>query len=494
MQKNGNYNHSIRLLKTLSAPVLVCLLGFFVAWFAFHSLSKTEKSTFKKEFQAVSKERFKAVESTLSEAQMILLSLKGLYDVSNSVNRDEFTDYVLPWLDKKGFIKSFEWIPKVRSGQRLKYEQEARREGMENFQITVKNKQGEMIRAPEKEVYFPIYYIEPFTGNQPALGYDLSSEPKYENALKRSLDIGGSLASGPLRFVQGERNGEAFVLFRPVFRAGAINFTKMGRKQGLAGYLAIVITYHDLLHAALSELKDFPLSFYLFDSANESGTAAFVAAYNQAKQNFDHSLGDKVFVDQVIPFQSSDLPYKSKNISFAGRHWEMLSVAHKDFGSGYFSNLPWIVAFIISGISIFFSLFLWQQIRARYVIQEEVKKRTAELEASKNRTHKIMESVQVGLVIIEAENKTIVEANSTACQLIGAKPEELIGKVCHDYICPAEIGQCPILDLGQEIDISERVVLTVEGKELPVLKTAVLLTLEGKDYLLENFMDIQTSR
>jgi two-component system, cell cycle sensor histidine kinase and response regulator CckA len=102
----------------------------------------------------------------------------------------------------------------------------------------------------------------------------------------------------------------------------------------------------------------------------------------------------------------------------------------------------------------------------------------------------IFEHVQAGIFLIDPAAHTIVNANRMAAEMCGAAKQELIGKACHKYICPAAAGRCPITDCGQSIDKSERVLLTTDGREIPVLKTAVPLRIAEKDYLLESFIDI----
>ncbi len=63
-------------------------------------------------------------------------------------------------------------------------------------------------------------------------------------------------------------------------------------------------------------------------------------------------------------------------------------------------------------------------------------------------------------------------------------------KVCHQLVCPAEEGKCPILDLGQKVDFSEKILLCSGGARLPILKSVSNIDLEGETVLLETFLDI----
>jgi len=102
----------------------------------------------------------------------------------------------------------------------------------------------------------------------------------------------------------------------------------------------------------------------------------------------------------------------------------------------------------------------------------------------------IFEHVEAGIVLIDSATHTIVNANRMAVEMCGATKEALIGKICHKYICPAAAGDCPLTDCGQSIDKAEQVLLTTDGREIPVLKTAVPVRIAERDYLLESFIDI----
>ena len=53
----------------------------------------------------------------------------------------------------------------------------ARTEGFPDFQFTERIAQGKMKRAERRKEYFPVYFVEPYKGNEMALGFDLASNP-----------------------------------------------------------------------------------------------------------------------------------------------------------------------------------------------------------------------------------------------------------------------------------------------------------------------------
>ena len=115
---------------------------------------------------------------------------------------------------------------------------------------------------------------------------------------------------------------------------------------------------------------------------------------------------------------------------------------------------------------------------------------TAELKRSKKSTQNILKKLPLGVVLI-GRDKIVRYVNDTALSMAGyASSDELVGKPCHATLCPAQADRCPILQLGQTLDNSERVLITCDNRKVPILKTVIPIELNGEQVLLESFIDI----
>jgi PAS domain S-box-containing protein len=130
-------------------------------------------------------------------------------------------------------------------------------------------------------------------------------------------------------------------------------------------------------------------------------------------------------------------------------------------------------------------------------LELKVRERTAELDLEKKSLREserhlksIWDSTPSGIMVIEAETHQIVDINPFALELLNRTKEEVIGQTCHHFICPTEVGQCPITDLDQEIENKERKLVNADGQKLSILKTVVSYKKKGRRYLLESFIDI----
>ncbi len=113
-----------------------------------------------------------------------------------------------------------------------------------------------------------------------------------------------------------------------------------------------------------------------------------------------------------------------------------------------------------------------------------------ELTESRNRFESILHTIQSGVLVLDYHSHVILEANPAACDLIGAPRDQVVGQVCHKFVCPTREGTCPITDLGKQVDNSEKELITTDGTHVYVLKTVVTITYNGRPCLLESFVDI----
>lgn len=132
-------------------------------------------------------------------------------------------------------------------------------------------------------------------------------------------------------------------------------------------------------------------------------------------------------------------------------------------------------------------LALVSDITARKQAEENINR-------SKKSLSKILNAVSFGVIIVD-KNKRIIKANKTALNLGGYDLEcDLIGKPCHDSLCPADKDKCPIFDMGKNIDKSERILIKKDGTKIPIMKSAIMINLNGEEVLLESFIDISEKK
>ena len=128
----------------------------------------------------------------------------------------------------------------------------------------------------------------------------------------------------------------------------------------------------------------------------------------------------------------------------------------------------------------------------QFIVRDITQRKEAERLERENREmlQTMINNLICGVLVIDAENHEIIEVNNVAIRMIGLDGADIIGKICHQFICPAEEGNCPISDHSQKVDNSERILITGNGNKLPILKSVFPGEFGSRPVLIESFVDI----
>jgi signal transduction histidine kinase/DNA-binding NarL/FixJ family response regulator/HPt (histidine-containing phosphotransfer) domain-containing protein len=120
----------------------------------------------------------------------------------------------------------------------------------------------------------------------------------------------------------------------------------------------------------------------------------------------------------------------------------------------------------------------------------------AEALLRENQTHlkTIMNSIHVGIVIIDQATYHIVDANTYTLEKLNVTLDEIKGQSCHGFFSCMTMDACPFNHYAEESCNFEGQLLTRNGDQIPIMKTVVPLHRDEKHYLLESFLDISESK
>lgn len=106
----------------------------------------------------------------------------------------------------------------------------------------------------------------------------------------------------------------------------------------------------------------------------------------------------------------------------------------------------------------------------------------------------LLDTLPTGVVVIDSETRLIERVNDHVLSLFGSSTDVLTGKRCHLLLCPADEKNCPVCDLGLDVDNSQRVMIRCDGSTIPIQKTVKKIELDGREKLLECFYDISEQK
>ena len=292
---------------------LLAAAGIALSVFAFIVVLGFERDRHQQEFDSRSAGRIGALQTEINAHVAVLHSLDSFYSASGSVNRQQFGEFAKNELESyptPRAIQALEWIPLVTSDERAEFESAVQAEGFAGFAINEQQPDGPLVPAGERLEYFPVNYIEPFTGNEAAHGFDLASNPSRLAALNVARLSGEAVATQRISLVQEQKDQFGFLLFAPAYKKEMPLSTPQQRSDALSGFVLGVFRVDDMVHGAWASSRLLPLAaddgFFLIDRSAPEGSQALM------------TLAGGGEASEIEPGQ---LAYTS-TLSVGGRIWE----------------------------------------------------------------------------------------------------------------------------------------------------------------------------
>ena len=453
--------------------VMTMACGFALAALIFKIVYDHQVNLWKKDFVHQAQKTIINLKSEMKNNEMILLDIVSFYEASPSVSRKAFKSYVSPILKRNTFIQALEWVPRVSSENRNKTEQLAHRDGVAGFRFTERLKSGTIGKAGERPEYYPVYFAEPFVGNEQALGFDLASESERLKAIEGSKKSGELLATNKIHLVQGQPEENGLLVFAPYY--GGIAH----RDRSLKGFIVGAYRLDSMINYAIDPYLEKGINLTIFDGKKISSEKR-IFAKSKAR---------------------ADLISYKKEITAFGKSWVMLFRGDESFQGGIKWHPPiastggLLVLFLL--ISIVFEI---HNFRTRHKMLSESNKQLEELSnldsltslanrrcfdenLEKELSRSSRDKTPLSLILLDVDH--FKEFNDTYGHLVGDECLRQIADVLqsiversHDLV--ARYGGeefaviLPSTDLKGGLIIAERLRALVEGLDLTSPKASIL--------------------
>ncbi|MDG4718104.1 MULTISPECIES: CHASE domain-containing protein [Thalassospira] len=363
-----------RMRRTLS--IVIGIIGFGVsglaAWYTYSQLDAANR---------VSTEQYRlAFEASLREelgrATDALVAVKTLFDVHGSVSANTFDAMIAPWVSRRPGVAALEWAPFIERRARALIEENAPLRGVENFVIR-ELVDGKFRTAAQRDSYFPVFYVFPRSGNEAAVGFDLSSEPTRRRALETALHTGNVTLTEPIKLVQSNS-----AVVTSLAYLGVENRRNPGGPP--LGVAVGVLRLTDMISRA-ARVARVPLDFEIHLADLKSENADKLIYSNRiASYAIEH-----IKSEMASPFNPN-----VSNFTFGYRDWTIvLHPSHAGFASLNYWQ-PWAIFVFGSMVSTLLLIYLRSLNRTEKYVVELVAKRTKELENASEAAERAMNQAQ----------------------------------------------------------------------------------------------------
>jgi diguanylate cyclase (GGDEF)-like protein len=254
---------------------LIGVLGFAAAALLAVGVFHREAAQVDAAFQRAASQQASAIERGWRVNFDAAAQLAQVFVASRKVTRREFHLAARSILARHDSIKALEWVPRVAHDQRNAFVSRARSE-FPGFDFVDIDDNGNLRPVGHRDVYYPVYYIEPLSGNERALGYDPAHNGVRRSAIRRAVSTADFAVSQPTVLIQNGDSATALLTFVPVFHDALPNEpTAAERRSALKGLVEGVFVIDDLTLDAISVLDPQGLLTDIHEAGSSDSPSVF---------------------------------------------------------------------------------------------------------------------------------------------------------------------------------------------------------------------------
>ena len=347
---NDFYQQKKDRLKIAIPALMLFLLVSFVFHLSRTNYEDTRHETFVAETIAFS-QKVNLIENTITQQ---LVALKGLFDSSKSVSREEFKDFTDSINNPAIKIRAIAWLPKILDENRDQFQNRISANEFEDF--TIKHfVDGEFIVAEQQDYYLPILYSEPQALNSPAIGLDVRPHSIVGETVKKAINTGTMAVSPQLSLVQQVEKFNTVIVYYPYFEGGMTPEEGV-REEKLLGVFEVALELDQLV---LSMYDDTMKKYFVFQTQylqDQQTTAFFNSDYRETAL-FKHSSTYSFFDTNLLVLYSSTADFDNASVDWSS----------------------WLIIVVGCLVSSFSVIFIIVMTNLSEMLESKVKSKTKEL-------------------------------------------------------------------------------------------------------------------
>jgi two-component system, sensor histidine kinase len=212
LSKHSTMKLNNKLLAQL--PIIAIIVGVSVL---FYFISQSQRSKINQQTEVKSEQFYESIQQELGLANSKLMAYRAFFESSNFVDWNEFKKFSTAFLKEEGILQAVGWTSIVTGEKRSEVEQSMQQQGFNNFNFTEFSQNKQLVKAKQKNRYYPVLYIYPLETNIKALGLDLSSESNRLKTLQTIEASGLPIATEPLVLAQAKDKLLSYIVYFPVY-------------------------------------------------------------------------------------------------------------------------------------------------------------------------------------------------------------------------------------------------------------------------------------
>ncbi|MCU1290247.1 MAG: two-component hybrid sensor and regulator [Acidobacteria bacterium] len=279
-----------------------------------------------------------SIESKINLYVALLKGSKGFIETAPELTHGKFSEYV-SYLNLQNHDSGVQGMGFAQTVKTQDYEALNKRmnaDGFSDFKIYPPNETG------SGQI---VVYIEPFEDhNKKIIGFDMTTQPHYREAMRRAEETGEAAASSKVVFAGDGKSGgqEGFVIFLPVYKKSEISASSRQFKGDLLGFVFIALKANNFFNDVYETIPEQDIRFKVFDGeVSEQNLLAYKESNNSVPLNFANITEEK---------------HEAQNsIEIIGRKWILQYNTLPIFTEQ--SSVGWTPLILLCGFAFSFLLF-----------------------------------------------------------------------------------------------------------------------------------------
>jgi diguanylate cyclase (GGDEF)-like protein len=263
------------------------------------------------------------VQSRIRAYGDVLYAIRGLFDSSDSVTRDEFHQFAqaLSLGERYPGATNISFAPRVPHAKKLEFERAVRAE----TSPLVKALPEFAIKPPgERPEYLVLTYIEPMGKNIAAWGLDLNADPLRRSVVDRARDSGQIASSSGVTLLRdGNASVSSTLLRLALYRGGGVPGSAEERQRLYWGMVGSTLRISEMIDATLSKemLSRAQVQIYEVGNAPAEGAAESTLLFDSA------ASGAATTAAAPAEFSAYAVTHR---LAVADREWRLRIVPRRD--------------------------------------------------------------------------------------------------------------------------------------------------------------------
>lgn len=355
------------------------------------------------EFYSLASTSIKTMEQNVTTKINALYALRDTIRVyDDELTLERFSELSRRIRKRTTGIGALEFVPKIMREERGGFEQRIRNEGIEGYTIKEIALGGILLNSRDKDVYFPILYIEPL--DKALLGFDAISHPQHRNYVRKALKTRRPVIRTRVELVEAQGRYDGLLIM--------LTETDTDDPIQRDNMIAAVLNMNDFVASTFSDSIKENLEIYVFDLMDQEDTTPLYSLNQKEalKKRYElESLKNRKYPFQIVKFNVAD------------RNWIIYLSPRNAIEplTNQFYIWSWTIVFLFTLFFMVFMIFLH--------MNKFTKAFESNLYHLNLKFQAIIENTLDGIVTVDSSG-LVQSFNKSAGKIFGYRAEEVLGK------------------------------------------------------------------